>query len=647
MKQSKNFFNVFIQTIKDRLPVSIVYCVLVAIASPLLEYVNNLNVYYNSDVNYTLEEIKTLKIITGVTTMESSLTIVVMAFSAIIAFMSFSYLHKKRSMDFYGSMPVTRRTEFFARMLASIAVIVVPLIFVTVGSAVITGFTVTILPMLTLMAMLIVGVIANVTFIGFLSVCCGTTGLSVLSYIIISCVYPLGVLVFSLFPQGILPGLEDWSVTGIIFTLLSPVLAPFAVYDLAFDFKLAEFNTGLVVSDVAEYLIWWAVFIIGVNLLNAWLVKKRKSESAQAGFAFVLPRIVIKVVTAITAGFIAGIIFALIGGLGDASKITSVISFVLGYVFITFASHLLLHLMYHKGMSDFVKCLFLLIPEFIIGLSYYFIIMTGGFGFVTRIPDVNNVEKAVISFSDSQFMVDGKNINEKELTDGDDIKLAVGVHQKIVDTVEKKRTVFYGFDLIDDSDEYDTDTSYNITYTLKDGSTLTRSYDYSIVSTLSSDEDFEKLYKIMDNDAFLNIPDDYCASIDVDIEEYDGSNLYNPDYDNYYSFVNYENGNEDNDYFYSKEEKAELKKESEATLKLLKALKADYKEFGDISNTVEENNSISIYISYYNYSENNSFFESDSYEKTLTVDSRYTRTLELLNDSDFQKIGLEDYSSYE
>jgi hypothetical protein len=225
--------------------------------------------------------------------------------------------------------------------------------------------------------------------------------------------------------------------------------------------------------------------------------------------------------------------------------------------------------------------------------------------------------------------------------------LAVGVHQKIVDTVEKKRTVFYGFDLIDDSDEYDTDTSYNITYTLKDGSTLTRSYDYSIVSTLSSDEDFEKLYKIMDNDAFLNIPDDYCASIDVDIEEYDGSNLYNPDYDNYYSFVNYENGNEDNDYFYSKEEKAELKKESEATLKLLKALKADYKEFGDISNTVEENNSISIYISYYNYSENNSFFESDSYEKTLTVDSRYTRTLELLNDSDFQKIGLEDYSSYE
>jgi hypothetical protein len=628
MKQSRNFFNVFRQTISDRLSVSIVYFVLAVISSPLLQYVNNINAYYNVDKSYTANQIKSIKIVSGITTVESSLTIVVMVFSAIIAFMSFSYLHKKRSMDFYGSMPVTRRTEFFARMAATATVIIVPLIFVILGSAVISGFTTTIASMLAIMAMLIVAVIANIAFVGFLSVCCGTTGLTVLSYIIISFVYPIGVLIFSLFPQGVLTGLASWSINGILFTLLSPITAPYAVYDLVINVNVDTFNAGMVVSNVGLYLAWWGVFIVVVSLLNGWLVKKRKTESAQSGFAFVAPRIVIKVVTVITAGFLGGIIFALIGGLGDFSKVTSVVSFVLGYVFIAFAAHLLLHLMYHKGMNEFGKCLFLLIPEFIIGLLYYFIIMTGGFGFIARVPDVDNVEKAVISFSDSSFIVNGKDINKIEITDKDDLQLVVDSHKKIVDTIENKRTLFYGFEY-DDNGYFDSINEYNITYTLKNGTTLTRSYDdYGLLSCLNDSDYIEKLYKKTDSDNFLNIPNSYCSNIYF---EFNGDNPFDStgEYDGY-NFNNYENS----DYLLESGNETE----SEFTLELLKALKDDYKEVGDISDTVDKN-SILVTITYSTQDSNSLFSGENSYEKNINIDSRYTRTFKLLNRSEVQDIG--------
>ena len=56
---------------------------------------------------------------------------ILMLFTLLVSVFMFSYLHKKRSVDMFGALPVSRRTLFFSRYLAGLTILLVPLLLVT------------------------------------------------------------------------------------------------------------------------------------------------------------------------------------------------------------------------------------------------------------------------------------------------------------------------------------------------------------------------------------------------------------------------------------------------------------------------------------------------------------------------------------
>ena len=84
------------------------------------------------------------------------------------------------------------------------------------------------------------------------------------------------------------------------------------------------------------------------------LCKQRKAESAQNAFAFSIVEIIIKFFTCFATGFGVGYMCSF---LGDDSCKAQYIWFVVGTVIAVMTANLLLHLVFHRGLSKFKSSL--------------------------------------------------------------------------------------------------------------------------------------------------------------------------------------------------------------------------------------------------------------------------------------------------
>ncbi|MCH5202772.1 MAG: hypothetical protein J1F17_06155, partial [Oscillospiraceae bacterium] len=379
MKSIKNMFNVGKDTFRRFLPFSIAYWVILLCVYPILQIMNlisqshTINTYsHYNNVNY----LETYIAPNSIRFMQIPVSIVAVIFSAVISIMAFYYLHNKRSMDFFGSMPVSRRDQFFGRMITVILCTIVPVIVVAFIGSAIYGFGGT-LGSFAVMGKLIIGLIGNITFIGFISVCSGTVAHTIVSYLIIHGIYPIIVAICYFFPTSVLPGLSETRGLSLVgMTLLCPLFAPFTSYGTIGDEEIVN-STISPSADNLLYIIWWLCLSAVLVGLSYILIKKRKSECAQNSFAFVFPNIVIKLFATITAGWIAGFLFIAVFSNTSMERVFLPLLFCLGFLIGTGVAHLVLHLIYHKGFSDFGKWLILCGVEFALGLAFFFIVITG------------------------------------------------------------------------------------------------------------------------------------------------------------------------------------------------------------------------------------------------------------------------------
>lgn len=492
MKCSKAFKSVFKDSLRRFLPFSIAYWAILVFVYPVRE-----------GIDYLQYEImkNTVKGFTGDFTPYADIYVfecvyVAMIFATVISFIAFSYLHNKRSMDFYGSMPVSRRTQFFGRMVAVVASTLVPLIIVSlIGNGVVLfqdfGGAVNSFLCGT------VAILGNIAFIAFIAVCCGTVGHSIVTYILISGVYPVCVLVLTLYPQMVLPGMSAFSsfgefpVSPVVLSLLSPFIAPLCLIGSGLITSLINsIGSSEVVKNSIEiplsYYIWWVVFTAGLVVATYFLVKKRKSESAQSGFAFVFPSIAIKFFTSVTAGLLMGLILASVSTIpystDGSGSVAFIILFCVGIIIGTIISHIILHLIYHKGMSGFGKWMILYGIEALVSLIFFAIVTTGMFGFVTRVPDVEDVKSVEITFKDDvdqSTKINGKNPEIYSTSDPENIKSIIEYHSAVAQEYEKQCSGIYtpaenyGYD--EEYENYMSDGVY-LRYTDKKGNVITRAY---------------------------------------------------------------------------------------------------------------------------------------------------------------------------
>ena len=420
----------------------------------------------------------------------------------ILSVLLYGYMHQKRSVDLFHSLPVRRGPLLGGRFLAGVVMLAVPLAISFLVSVLLCLYfgleAAQYLPYLgkAFAWILFISVVCFL-FSTLMAVCSGTTFDMVISIVVISVTYPLLIVLARMVAGMLLPGLMVKNLLG---SVVTTALSPFAAAFIYFVPGEAGIEFG---SFGPAFVVWW-VFLAAVMAVAAVvLYRKRKSECAESNFAFPLPKIFIRFIATGAAGFACALVFF--------STLNSDASFWVGLLAGSFAAHIIAEAVYGRGFKG-LKRSFGYYGVFLAAFAvYYGILATGAFGFDTRIPTASRVTSVEINISDIVFSSSGYNGNfqnteftvwskdhkekiarvQRELKNPASVQKAVSYHKELVSAI---RGAGYPYRVSPFSS-----SGVTFTYHLQDGTSVDRSYPYRTVRELADDKTQEKLNGLMES----------------------------------------------------------------------------------------------------------------------------------------------------
>lgn len=461
LTEKKKAMSVIRWTIRKNLPVSIAYWILLFMSLPLIEIFMMIVCSAEKETRYVTgiqEAIGTFPI--------GLLTTIAIIFSTIITIIAFAYMHNKRSVDFFGSLPLSRCGLFFARYIAVLILCIAPIFVIGAIGMILTFNFTTMVMVAKFLGIIILSVIGNISFIAFISVCCGTVTDVLVSYGVINIIYPMCILICNSFPSTTIPGMSMDMFPASVYTMLCPIAAPFVG------------NYG---NEKVLFCIWWILFSVILMGGCYVLCRRRKAEIAQNPFAFAAVEIVIKFVTCFTVGFGFGWILANIGSATGSVK-AQYLWFVVGFILADMTANILLHLVFHRGLSKYKKSLPECAVVFGTGILFLLVVTSGILGYDKKIPDIDDIEKVCIQIDgEEQFVVNGKDLMEKYYEDEEMIQDVLDLHTAILQNVENTKhkglyPIIYN-EYYESAPLHYVNSEVKIKYKLKNGKTFTRYYD--------------------------------------------------------------------------------------------------------------------------------------------------------------------------
>lgn len=407
---------------------------------------------------------------------------ILMLFTLLVSVFMFSYLHKKRSVDMFGALPMSRRTLFFSRYLAGLTILLVPLLVITgVCIPMCLPHTGAVWALLNAMLCLVLSTIVSYTFTAFIAVCCGTTADTVISVLAINGLYPAAVGICQLMSTTILPGvITEFNPSVVAYTAFSPYVTGITS---AITSTARYDNTNI--FEMPGQLLWWFILAAACFAGCVVLSRRRKAESAQAGFAFRLPAVIVRFIACVTIGLLFGLIFGSIStGVRDVNVMQHHLWFIVGLVIGSFITHMVVTFIYNRGIKGFLKSLIPYGVLLAVVLAGYTIVVTGLFGCDVYVPKTDEVKSVRFvvnasvtdSVSNNDMVVDTAQFEDKE-----QIEEVVAVHSEITgglrDKIGYPYTLYSGSISHGEGDE----GQYNLKkismeYTLQNGSTVLREY---------------------------------------------------------------------------------------------------------------------------------------------------------------------------
>ena len=517
----KEFRETYLWAMKKSVGMLALLALLMFIAFPMILMIAMTNGSHNTDEVMTAAKWISVytKYVSILSFFASALTLV---FVVVTAVSQFSYLHQKRSVDLFHALPVGRVAMLLGRYCAALTTLFVPILLnftvtsmvgFSYGIAAQYSFTAVAVQMLWMMLM---GT-AALTFSVFMAICTGTTFDMVISILGINVAYPLLVFASSTFASQLLPGLKiELSPQSTVLTALSPFAAAFLpLINTSENTGSGRFNTS------GGFLAWWilfTVFLLAGSILLYW---KRKSECAESSFAFPLPKIIIRfIITAVT-----GIGFGLV--LQTTTSTPS--SFFIGVISGSLAAHIVVEAVYSRGFQQMKQSFGYYGIFAVTFLVFYGVLATGFFGYDTRLPSADQVES--VSVSAPGEYTKGDTIYDSEshqfiarispiLKDKININKVIEL-QRNLNTILRNTSYPYSVN----NDEY---ARFTLTYHLKNGRTMKRSYPYygsgnkddnefraSLRDTLDHVAQMEEFRKT--NSILFYLEPQYIKSISIDI----------------------------------------------------------------------------------------------------------------------------------
>lgn len=170
-KKTSPFSSIYWWSLRKNMASAIVYTVLLLFSYPLLIFMYR--IFNNASKKIQNEFLESsaafiFPVVTG---------IIAILFTLLIAVFMFSYMHKKRSVDVFGALPVTRRTLFFSRYFTGLSILLVPYLLCMGLSMLLSMQSFAAVQQLGRSSVtILVSVVVAYTFTAFIAACCGTTG---------------------------------------------------------------------------------------------------------------------------------------------------------------------------------------------------------------------------------------------------------------------------------------------------------------------------------------------------------------------------------------------------------------------------------------------------------------------------------------
>lgn len=358
----------------------------------------------------------------------------------ISSLITFSFLHNKRSVDMYGSIPVKRETVFITHLLASITAVGVPFIL---GSLVVIGITAssaTIGTFLLLLLFGILGIISSCIFTVLMAYCCGTTIDTIITAIGFSVIYSGIVGLYWTLMSNMIPGVD---FEQLFTTPIIALLCPYAFCFFSDAYKVIDEGTSLITM-----LVWMVIYTVAMFFLAFRMSKRRKAEIAQGGFAVNWIPLVVKAGASIVCG-------GLVGGIAAASSSESgmgiMVLFSLWYLIMGAAAFVIVNIIIERGFKgNFKKSAITYACTTAVFLTSLFALTTG-LGIDTYVPVPENVKSAQINYDEMS-------------TDPENIKTITEIHKSIAESIHNSDMRPY-YPFADNSEfyYYTTDGDYDKT----------------------------------------------------------------------------------------------------------------------------------------------------------------------------------------
>lgn len=443
-------------------------------------------------MGYTAEELKAEFAGVVVTRLNDILALgavpLIILFVLCMSVRTFGYLHTRRSVDLYHSIPIRRKPLLMGEFMAVLVSLLAPEV---VSFALCAGIcqsyglladigAVTLLRGLGLMMLLTAAALALSMFLMVVS---GTLLNAALSLAVLAAGWPMTIWSIDTMMGQFLPGYVSVIPTA-AYTMLCPFDTFFRVFQSSF------FTFGVDMEPDYYFVIslweaaWWVFVTLALVLAAVLYFCRRKSEYAENNFSFPGVRGAIRMMLSFTVGLVVGYL------LGSALESNEM--YLVGVVLGAAASHIIFQIVMTRGVRGLWKT----IPAGIVTLAllggFNFVLYEGGLGYATRIPAAEDVASVSFTLPD----VAGDESKESYLaayayldlysqnyeystvlypvfTKTEDIQRIVQLHQSVLGKFSGPYLPF---------PDADTNAGLSVEYTLKDGRTISRHYYLTLYS---------------------------------------------------------------------------------------------------------------------------------------------------------------------
>lgn len=495
---SDRFGSAYIAALKGQLPFAIVSGIIFLILFVVVFFISTADIYEPETAAEFFNYYFTQGIYAGVE--QSIVSLIVLAVLALTStLVGLSYLHSKKTVDLYHSLPISRPKLLGANLLATLTAVLGPYLamyLLTMTIQLITcarygcfGTDYFLFILFDIMAA-IVYIVVITAFTAFITVNVGTVFDAFAATMALGFAPPLIYMLGGYIWQSLVYGAYFEPSENLL--CLSPFMFIYKIWLLIADRTYSTANYGGIIIERCGPIM--TVLLLGLLaaalLLVAAIVcyRRRKSEIAEQ----TQPRGVLQIIVKLAAAFIGGSVFFVIFDNGDMAE-----GLTAGLVFFTLVGAvsigLIAEIILSRGIRWILRNL-----KWVLGAGVVYCLLMIGinadmFGYASRVPSLDSIESAQVNYTGRFAESDGHpqmyDNYGSPLTDAESIAIVRETHNIAVNNRPPKDFRY----------NYSPDFGYNsisIKYKLKNGTTMSRTYGRPYVGAndklveLESENDF-------------------------------------------------------------------------------------------------------------------------------------------------------------